>query len=137
MENSAASSPIDAFLACRTLAVIGASRDPNKFGHAAFVDLLAKGYTVYPVNPNASDIEGRRAYASIAALPPGVEGLVLVVPPAQSEEALREARAAGIMKIWMQPGAESAEAVRFGLANGMIVLHGLCIMMQDVRAPGA
>jgi predicted CoA-binding protein len=121
---------IDAFLALKTLAVIGASRDPRKYGHRAFQDLLTRGLRVYPVNPNAAEIEGHPVFPSIADLPAGIEGLVLVVPPAETERAVRAAHKKGIRQIWMQPGAESADAVRFCEDHGLSVVHGVCLMMQ-------
>ena len=40
-------------------AVVGASRDPGKYGHQVYKDLRAAGYTVYPVNPNVEEIDRR------------------------------------------------------------------------------
>jgi hypothetical protein len=122
----------DEFLAQEALAVVGASRKKTKFGYKAFHDLRAKGYKVHPVNPNTGEVDGVKSYPNVAALPKGVGGLVLVVPPSQTERIVREAKAAGITRIWMQPGAESAEAVRFCEENGMTAISGICIMMQAV-----
>ena len=68
------------FLAQTTLAVVGASRDPNKFGNKVYKDLVAKGYRTFPVNPNADSIDGQRCYHHLKALPEAVGGVVLVVP---------------------------------------------------------
>lgn len=121
---------IDDFLAQKALAVVGVSRSKQKFGTKAYVDLKKKGYRVYPVNPNLTTFDGETCYPNAAALPKDTGGLVLVVPPPQTEAVVREAQAAGIKKIWMQPGAESAEAQRFCGQNGMTVIAGICIMMQ-------
>ncbi|MDD8025529.1 MAG: CoA-binding protein [Acidobacteriota bacterium] len=125
---------IDEILSSRVFAVVGASRRTDKYGSIVLADLWGKGYTAYPVNPHASEIMGRPAFPTIASLPPGVETLVLVVPPAQSERAVRDAAAAGIRRIWMQPGAESASAVEFCEEHGMACVSGVCLMM---RAPEA
>ncbi len=121
---------IDSFLAAKALAVVGVSRDPRKFGHKAFKDLLDKGYRAYAVNPQAPEILKQKTYPDVASLPKDVEGLVLVVPPAQTEKVMREAHAAGHKRVWLQPGAESLEAIRYGEGNGMTVIHGICLMMQ-------
>lgn len=121
---------IDAFLALKTLAVVGASRDSKKFGNKVFRDLLERGVHAHPVNHKAARIEGRPAFAAIADLPEGVEGLVLVVPPDQTESSVRAAFEKGIRRIWMQPGAESEDAVRFCEDQGMSVVYGVCLMMQ-------
>jgi hypothetical protein len=126
---------VDEILRSRVFAVVGASRDRRKYGSIVLSDLWDKGYTAYPVNPRADRILGRRAYPSIASLPPGVEALVLVVPPEVAAAAVREGLAAGIRRVWMQPGAESAEAVAFCESHGLAVVSGLCLMMQPLPAP--
>jgi predicted CoA-binding protein len=73
---------VEEFLAQRTLAVVGASRDDKKFGNKVYKDLIRKGYKTYPVNPNAEEIEGQPCYPDLTALPEAVDGLVFVVPPA-------------------------------------------------------
>ncbi|MCX6559626.1 MAG: CoA-binding protein [Candidatus Aminicenantes bacterium] len=125
---------IDEILGSRVFAVVGASRDGRKYGSIVFADLLDKGYRAYPVNPHASEILGRRAYPTIASLPADVEALVLVMPPVRSEQAVQEALAAGIRRVWMQPGAESAAAVAFCAGNGITVVSGVCLMMQALKA---
>jgi len=126
---------IDQFLALKVLAVAGASRDTKKFGYAVYRDLKDKSITVYPVNPNAEIIDGARCYPNLAALPGGIEGLVIVTPPAQTEQLVRDAAQAGIRHIWLQQGAESAAAVQFCQQNGLSVITGECIFMY--REPSA
>ena len=120
---------VDDFLAQKTLAVVGVSRDPKKFGSAAFRELGAKGYRLFAVNPNAGSIEGEPCYPSLAALPEPVGGALLVVPPEQTEQAVRDAASAGIPRVWMQQGAESEAAIRFCRENGISAVHGECILM--------
>lgn len=120
---------IDAFLGQQTLALAGVSRGGGKFGNAVLKDLSAKGYEILPVHPAAEEIDGVRCHPSLAALPKPVGGLVLVVPPSQTERLVREAHEAGIRRVWMQQGAESAEALRFCEQHGIEAVHGECIMM--------
>jgi predicted CoA-binding protein len=94
-----------------------------------FKDLTGKGYEVLPVHPEADEVAGARCFASLAELPKGVGGLILVVPPDATEKMVRNAHEAGIKRIWMQQGAESTEATRFCEENGIDVVHGQCIMM--------
>jgi uncharacterized protein len=126
------SKTIDDFMGLRIWAVVGASRDKAKFGYQVWRDLKDKGYTAYPVNPNAAEIDGEPCFPSLSSLPELVEGLVAVVPPDRTEIIVREALAAGIRRVWMQPGAESDEAVRFCEENGIEVISGLCIMLEAV-----
>jgi predicted CoA-binding protein len=121
---------VEGFLKQTTLALAGLSRGGKKFGNAVLKDLTAKGYEVLPVHPKATEIGGVRCYPSLAELPENVGGLVLVVPPAQTEALVREAHTAGIDRVWMQQGAESARAIRYCEEYGIDVVHGECIMMH-------
>lgn len=117
------------FLAQRSLALIGMSRGGKKFGNSIYQELSAKGYRVLPVHPTAEAIGGARCYPSLRALPEAVGGVVVVVPPAETEKVVREAAEAGIRRVWLQQGAESPAAVRFCEEQGMQVVHGECILM--------
>jgi hypothetical protein len=117
------------FAAQRVLAVVGVSRSPNKFGTAAFRELKARGYRVLPVNRNVDSVEGERCYPSLKELPEPVDGVVVVVPPAEAETVVRDAAEAGIRRVWLQNGAESEAAVRYGEEHGLSVISGECILM--------
>jgi len=117
------------FVSQRKLAVVGVSRKKMKFGNLAFRELKRKGYKLFPVHPHAEQLEGERCYASLAALPEPVDGVLVIVPPAQAEQVVREAAAAGIRRVWLQQGAGSPAAIRFCEDNGISVVHGECILM--------
>jgi predicted CoA-binding protein len=120
---------VNDFVAQKTLAVVGASRSPQKFGNMAYKELRERGYKLYPVHPKAETIEGDPAYPSLSALPEEVGGVLVVVPPMQTEQIVKDAAAAGIKRVWLQQGAESEEAIKFCEENGISVVHGHCIMM--------
>lgn len=124
-----AKAAVDDFISQRSLAVVGVSRSGKKFGNVVYRHLRSKGYEVFPVNPNADTVEGDASYQNLRALPSPVGGVVIVVPPAETEKVVREAAGLGIRRVWIQQGAESAEAVRFCEENGIIEVHGECIMM--------
>ncbi|MCL4535689.1 MAG: CoA-binding protein [Bacteroidetes bacterium] len=121
---------ISEFIQQRVWAVVGASTNPEKFGNIIFRNLLAAGYKVYAVNPRRGEIEGHPFYPDLASLPekPGV--VDVVVPPKLAEKVLRECAAAGIERVWLQPGAESAEAIRLGEELGLKVVHHTCAMVH-------
>lgn len=122
-------SPVKDFMSQEALAVVGVSRSANKFGSLVYRDLKKKGYRVYAVNPNAQTIDGDPAYPDLLSLPEAVGGVVLVVPPQQTERMVQQAQQAGITRVWMQQGAESPAAVAFCKDNGISVVQGECIMM--------
>ena len=126
---------VDEFVAQEALAVVGVSRSGKGFGNAAVRELVANGYRVYPVHPAAESIQGRRCARSLAALPEPVGGVVVVVPPEQTEKVVCEAAAAGIRRVWMQQGSESPAAIAYCAANGIDAVHGECILMYLRRGP--
>lgn len=120
---------VEDFVAQRKLAVVGVSRSGKKFGNWAFRELRSKGYQLFPIHPSAETIEGDRAYPRLTALPEPVDGVLIVVPPVETEKVVRDAAAAGIRRVWMQQGAQSPEAIRFCEENGISAVHGECILM--------
>ncbi len=120
---------IDNFLAQSKIAVVGVSRSGKKFGNSVFKELKSKGYETYPVNSYTSEIEGEKCYPGLSSIPGGVNGVVLVVPPVETDELVKEAAQLGIRNIWIQQGAGSKEAVKFCEDNGINVVHDECIMM--------
>jgi uncharacterized protein len=120
---------IQDFLSQKTIAMAGLSRNEKSFSASVNKSLKAKGYRVLPVNPAAESIGGEKCYASLAALPEKVGGVLVLTQPAESEKVVRDASAQGITRVWMQQGAESEAAVSFCLQNGMQVVSGKCIMM--------
>jgi len=89
---------LDVFFNPRGVALIGASRDPTKLGHGILRNLLYRGYTgpVYPVNPKADEILGRRCYASIAAVPDPCDLAVIIAPAAATPAIMEECGQRGI-----------------------------------------
>ena len=117
------------FVGRRTWAVVGASQDRDKFGNKVFRSLRDSGYVVYPVNPNVDEVEGVRAYATLADLPEMPEVIDLVVPPAVSERIVEEAGELGLTRVWMQPGAESEAAIMHCQENDIEVIYDACAMV--------
>lgn len=120
---------IDAFVAEKTLAVVGVSRDPQSFSGRAFQELKGKGYTLYPVNPNAETIAGERCYPSVKALPGKVGGALLFTKPGVTETVVREAAEAGIRRIWIQQGAQDEGSIRYCMEQKLEAVSGHCILM--------
>jgi len=111
-------------------AVVGASKDPKKYGYQVYKDLREAGYEVYPVNPNVEEILGDKCYPGLEHLPTKPDVVNVVVPPRVTEEIVRTCKRLGIRKVWMQPGSESEEAIRFCDKNGIDVVHAVCVMIE-------
>ena len=103
---------INEFLSQKVLAVVGASRDKNKFGNSIYREMKDRGYKVYPVNPLAQEIDGDRCYAGLKDLPEKTGGVIIVVPRLETTKVLEEAASLGIEYAWIQQGADTPEAER-------------------------
>jgi uncharacterized protein len=114
----------------RVWAVVGASTNPAKWGHCLYTALKASGYQVYPVNPRALMIDGDRCYPSLAALPEPPAVVDVVVPPAIGLTIAEEAAAAGVPRIWFQPGAESPENIARARALGLKTVAYACALAE-------
>jgi hypothetical protein len=125
---------IGTFLDKRNIfAVVGASRDSQKYGYQVYKDLKNAGYEVYAVNPNAEEILGDKCYPSLEALPIKPDVVDIVVPPRVTEEVVKTCRRLGITKVWMQPGSESENAIRFCEENSVEIVHGVCVMIERAK----
>ena len=85
---------LSAFFNPKSIAIIGASRDPEKLGHAVLANLIAGGYpergSLYPINPGADEIQGYKAYPSVLDVPGPIDLAVVVIPYPYVPGVLRE-----------------------------------------------
>jgi len=121
---------IEEFLGSEPIAVVGVSRDPKKFGFAAFKELKEKGMNVIPVNPNATEILGTKVYPDIKALPADVKGLIIVTGKDKTAGIIREAKEKGYKQIWIQQMAGTPEAIKELEGSDINYITGQCILMH-------
>lgn len=88
--------PVPDLLHPKSIAVVGASRSPGKVGYAVFRNLLNFQGDLYPVNPNAEDIMGKKVFPSIEAIPGQVEMIVIATPASTVPGILKEAGEKGV-----------------------------------------
>lgn len=118
------------------VAIIGASADRSKFGNRSVRAHAACGYTVYPINPRGGEIEGLRAYPTLAEAPGGaLDRVSLYVPPGVGLGLLGEIAARGCGELWLNPGTESAELVERATALGLNPIVACSLM--DCKSRGA
>ena len=121
---------IHTFLAAGPYAVVGASSDREKYGNMVLRCYQQHGREVFPINPRATEVEGLKAYPSLAALPKQVTGISVITPPKITESIVQEAIRAGVKHIWMQPGAESPAAILAAEAGGIeVIAGGPCLLV--------
>jgi len=128
---------IQQFLSPKKMAIAGVSRNPKKFGATVFKELKEKGFELYPVNPNADEIQGVKCYKSVAELPGDVKHLFIVTPKKSTETAAEDAITKGMEMIWIQQQSDTPEAVEVIKAAGIPLIHKKCILMfaDPVKGP--
>jgi predicted CoA-binding protein len=110
------------------LAVVGVSRDPAKYGHRIFTDLLHAHYTVFGVHPQGGVVAGQKLFPTLADLPVVPELVITVVPPASTEQIVQACIDRDVPAIWMQPGSESDPAIQRAQKAGLQVISQACFM---------
>jgi len=117
------------------VAVVGVSRNPEKWGHRLYKFFKGHYRRVYPINPGADEIDGDKAYPNLSSLPEVPDVVDIVVPPEVAREVVREAISLGVRRIWFQPGSEDEEAIRLCREAGVEVIYGACLM-ETIRGGG-
>ena len=112
-----------------SIALIGSSNDPRKYGNKILLDLTKKGYTVYPVNKKEKEIEGLKAYENIEMLEEIPSIINFVIPPDEGLVVTRDLVEKGYDNFWYQPGAESDEISEFLKINKKNYIDDKCIMV--------
>ena len=123
------------FLAQKRIAVAGVSRTGASAANGIYDKLKATGHTVFAVNPKASKIGADPCYPNLAAIPGGVDGVVIVTTPEITEQVVQQAVAAGVKRVWMHYSVAntsvSPAAVEACRQNGIAVIAGGCPMMYQ------
>jgi predicted CoA-binding protein len=121
---------LERFLAAEMIGVVGASRDRAKFGNKVLRCYQQKGYQAIPVHPAHQEIEGMSCVASVSELPVEAQSISVITPPRITEKVVQQAAAKGIRNIWLQPGAQSAEAILFCQEKGInLIADGTCVLV--------
>ena len=102
-----------------TVAIIGASADPSKFGNKSIHAHLRAGYEVFPVNPKEETIEGLKCYKSILDVPVALDRISLYLPPPVAVKVLDDIAKKGCRELWVNPGVESPELIEKAQSFGL------------------
>lgn len=125
--------PIEVLRDTKRIAVVGCSATPGKDAHEIPRRMLEMGYDVVPVNPNATEIFGRKTYASLADVPGPIDLVNVFRPSEATPPVARDAVAVGAKALWLQTGIASAEAERIAKAGGLRYVEDSCVMVLARR----
>jgi predicted CoA-binding protein len=110
----------------KTIAVVGASRDPRKAGGSVPEGLQRRGFRIIPINPFADELFGERVYRSLADVPEKVDLVDVFRPAADAPEIARQAVAIGAKALWLQEDIRSDEARQIAEAAGLEYVEDEC-----------
>jgi hypothetical protein len=111
----------------KTIAVVGASADPDKASHSVPEYLQSMGYRIIPVNPRGGEVLGEKVYGSLGEVDVAVDVVEVFRPPREVPAIAREAAAIGADVLWMQPGIVSEEGAAAGEDLGLTVVMDICM----------
>lgn len=110
-----------------TIAIVGASSDPDKPSHGIMRKLQKAGYRVIPINPRETDVLGERAYPSLIDVPERIDIVDVFRRSADTPAIADEAVTIGAKALWLQSGIANEEAAAKGAAGGLTVVMDKCI----------
>jgi len=110
----------------RTIAVVGASRDPDKAGGSVPEGLQRRGFRVIPINPYAETLFGEQVYRSLLDVPEKIDLVDVFRPSADAPEIARQAAKVGARALWLQLDIRSDEAREIAEAAGMDYVEDEC-----------
>jgi uncharacterized protein len=124
---------VAAILELRTWAVVGCSPDPGRPSNDVARFLIARGYDVIPVNPNAAEVLGRTCHPSLAEVPRRVDVVDIFRRSAAAGAHVDEAIAAGARAVWLQLGVIDEAAVARARAAGLLAVMNRCPAIELAR----
>jgi uncharacterized protein len=121
------------FLNGRRIAVAGVSRGSASAANPVYRKLRDSGYEVFPVNPNASQLEGATCYPDLASIPGPLDGVVVATHPDVSAQIVQQAAARQVPRVWLHrsfgQGSVSDAAVQECAKSGIACIVGGCPLM--------
>ena len=124
-----ASESINLFMQQPRIAVVGVSRNKNKFGNTIYFTLKKKGINVIPVHPHLAEFDGKTCYSDVETLPAGVKAILVNTPPEKTLNIVDKAIKKGIQHMWLQQGSTNDEVLKYLQGRDINYISDRCIMM--------
>jgi predicted CoA-binding protein len=119
----------------KTVAVIGASSNRDKFGNKALRAFERRGYKVIPINPNEAEVEGHKTYASVLDVPESIDMATVYVPVRPGVSVMEQLARKGVGEVWLNPGADDERVVAKAKELGLKVVQA-CSIIAIGESPG-
>ncbi len=117
----------------KTIAVVGASRNPSKAAHTIPKYLKEHGYTIIPVNPKAETILEEKVYPSLSEIPVQVEIVDIFRPSEDTPKVVEEAVKLKPKLIWLQLGIVNEKAKEIAEKHGIPFVMDKCMKIEHMR----
>jgi predicted CoA-binding protein len=111
----------------RSIAMIGASSNPEKASHGIMQQLQKVGYHVIPINPRETEVLGERAFASLSDVPEPIDIVDVFRRPEDTPAIADEAVSVGAKAVWLQSGIANDDAAARAEAGGLLAVMDTCI----------
>ncbi len=113
----------------KSIALVGASNDPNKYGNKILLNLKSKGFNVIPINTKEELVDGSPAFKSVSDIKECPSIINFVVPPSVGIKITKDLVEKGYNNFWYQPGAESEEISSYLKSKKKNYIDDQCIMV--------
>ena len=122
------------FYTLKKIAVVGMSKNPDKAAYYVPKYLIDHGFNVIPVNPSATEILGRKSYASVSDINDEID-IVDIFRPSEDVQGIVEdaLKKEGIKVIWMQKGIHNEKAEKIAKERNLAVVYNRCMMAEHQR----
>lgn len=117
----------DIYASTKTIAVVGASDNPEKPGNDIPRYLQSQGFRIIPVNPKGGEILGEKVYGSLHDIPEAVDVVDVFRPSEEAADIAHDAVGIGANVLWLQSGIYSDEAAAIARAEGLTVVMDMCM----------
>ena len=127
---------------CKTIAVVGLSREPEKESHIVAAYMKKHGYRIIPVNPSVEEVLGEKSYKSLLDIPNALQNRVEIVdvfrkaedvPPVVEQAIQLKEKYGKPCVVWMQLGIVNEQAAETARNAGLTVVMDKCIMQEHKR----
>ncbi len=117
------------------IAIIGASKNRDKYSNKAVRAYKEEHHVVFPVNPNEREIEGLKCYTSVKAIPLDVDVASIYLPPEIGIKVIDEVIEKGVAEVYLNPGSASEEIIK-KLADSKVDVKQICSIRNLGKDPG-
>ena len=117
----------------RTIAVVGLTNREGRASLGVSRFMQSQGYRIIPVNPNITEWEGEKAYASLLDVPEKIDIVDVFRRSEAVPEVVEQAIQIKAPAIWMQEGVVHHEAAEKARQAGIFVVMDKCILKEHIK----